>query len=125
MNLHDQPSTATGNQPHFEFETLPPRSPQRPHRSRGTSRAAYRDSLPRTKTKKRKVYDAIVIAGQHGQTRWELHRATGILYSSIPSITGSLIADGLVCEITATRPTANGGEAHVLVAASVIDGGAK
>ena len=116
MDNHD---TATANQSELCFEPLPPRKPQRPHRSQATSLAAHQDSLPRAGSQRRKIYDCIVAGGRDGRTRWEIHKATGILYGSVPSHTAKLIADGMVIETTATRPTDNGGAAHVLIAAEV------
>ncbi|QDV55484.1 hypothetical protein [Rosistilla oblonga] len=97
--------------------SMKPREPQRrPHSSKATSLAAYRDGRPRAGTKAAIALNAIIEAGKAGLTRYETCESTGIGYCSIAAPVLALLNAGLIVELAATRPTPTGSPAHVLVA---------
>jgi hypothetical protein len=85
-----------------------------------TSRQAAIDNYPRSGTQRRRVYDAIVLAGQEGYTREALAAYLDMpLTTVLPRVT-ELKRDGLVVDTSRTRTTISGSKAAVLVAVSVL-----
>lgn len=100
---------------------MKPRKPQkRPHKSKATSRIAYRDGRPRAGTKSAVALECIVAAGKEGRTRYEICELTPIVYCSIAAPILALLKADLIVELAATRPTPTGNHAHILVAREVL-----
>lgn len=53
---------------------------------------------------------------EHGATRYEIHRATGIKYSTVCGRCNELVSDGKLLSTTRKRKTDTGASAFVLVA---------
>lgn len=86
-----------------------------------TSREAARKNYPRSGSQRRRVFDAVVAAGERGATAAELAIATGMKGaasgSSAAKRLSELKQDGWVAATDRTRPTEQGGEAIVYVPA--------
>ena len=78
--------------------------------SREHSNAARMATLPRLKTRKRKILDAIAF---RASTDDELEQALGIRHQSLSSARRSLVLDGLVEKSIESRETSSGCLAQV------------
>lgn len=91
----DTPTTVAGSQP--------------------TSKAAAAKHLPKSGSKRRRIFDMIRAAGAHGATDDEIERALELPHQSASAGRNTLAADGWITKSGRTRPTRYGNAAAVWV----------
>ncbi len=78
-----------------------------------TSILAAEKALPRSGTKRRRVYDYIVNRGLHGATDDEIQEALGIDGNTVRPTRGGLVEDGHIIDTGTTRKNKHGNECIV------------
>lgn len=78
-----------------------------------TSVLAAEKALPRSGTKRRRVYDYIVNRGLHGATDDEIQDALGIDGNTVRPTRGGLVEDGHIIDTGITRKNKHGNECIV------------
>lgn len=86
-------------------------------RSPKTSQNAAERVLPRTGTKRKRVFDLISGSGSHGMCDHEIEQLTGWLHQSASSIRNGLMNDGWIKDSGLRRNTPQGNKAIVWVVA--------
>lgn len=88
-----------------------------PHNSTATSRAAAADQSPAKSASDRQIIlEYLREQTEHGGTRWEIAKATGVLYQTVCARVNSMVKRGTIIETERQRKTGNGSLAFVLVA---------
>lgn len=62
------------------------------------------------------IVNYVVSQREHGATRWEIHKATGIAYTTVTPRVLELLHAGKLLQTTRKRLTGNGCKAFVIVA---------
>lgn len=89
----------------------------RPSNGAPTSRrAAQSQSDSKIVNDRTRILDYLREQAEHGGTRWEIHRKTGVLYQTVCARVREMVKKGRLIETERTRLTANGSAASVLVA---------
>lgn len=78
-----------------------------------TSLLAAEKALPKSGTKRRRVYDYIVGRGLHGATDDEIQNALGIDGNTVRPTRGGLVEDGYIIDTGTTRKNKQGNECIV------------
>jgi predicted PP-loop superfamily ATPase len=82
-----------------------------------TSRDAYAAQTPdKLSRDHRAIVDYVTSQHEHGATRFEIHRATGIKYTTVCGRCNELVTDGKLLSTKRRRKTDTGATAYVLVA---------
>lgn len=84
-----------------------------------TSRAAAKKALPRTGTKKEKIYNLIMEQGMFGLCDHEIEKATGWKHQSASAMRNSLMRDGWVIDSGSRRNTDEGNPAIVWIGCGI------
>lgn len=90
-----------------------------------TSRIAALKALPRTGTKKEKIYNLIKEQGMFGLCDHEIEKATGWKHQSASAMRNSLMRDGWVIDSGARRNTDEGNPAIVWIACDINEAATK
>ena len=83
------------------------------HNARITSILAAEKALPKSGTKRRKVYDFIERCGLNGATDDEIQATLGIDGNTVRPTRGSLVEDGYIIDTGTTRKNKHGNECIV------------
>ena len=92
-----------------------PHAPWR-HDAKDTSRKAGQDALGRSGTQRRKIYDAVFLAGSRGMTSDEIGNKLGMPPQSVSARVNGLVADGHLVDSGQRRKSQWGRDAIVWVA---------
>ena len=83
------------------------------HNAQSTSILAAEKALPKSGTKRRRVYDYISNRGLHGATDDEIENALGIDGNTVRPTRGGLVEDGYIINTGTTRKNKHGNECIV------------
>ena len=102
----------------FHVERPPLERPHAPwrHNAKETSRKAGQDALGRSGTQRRRIYDAVFLAGSQGLTADELGDKLGLPPQSVSARVNGLHADGHLADSGLRRKTKWGHDAIVWIA---------